>query len=474
MAGKIETDSEALDYRIYAHKHFSKFDFDKWVMDQLQLEKGMNVLDVGCGTGKHLFAIAKIVETGAVAGVDISEESLKKCQQRIHDEKFTNITLHKADLTELKDKLPRMKFDRILSSFAIYYTKNAQKTFSDIYELLSDKGILFVCGPTEKNNTEFLELVKKSGGNFSDDFLMWSGFLEKHAKNILEKLFEKVETHLFNNPLEFPDESALYKYWAATPHHKPELAGKMAKLIAEEFQGGRKFVTNKVIVGLKCKKYADACSFTLAHYKYCLALARQNGYDFTTMADYVSRKAEFADKKIILLRHDIDHKLPLALNFADVEKELGITSTYFIRLHAGYNPFSFESYKIIKALLDMNHELGLHYDCDFASLFSEDSEEFIVRDKAAFENAIGRKISGVSSHEPNKSKLVLNDGFVRAHGFEYHAYSDTFLKEMKYISDSSSRWREGCMCNFIKAGAPKLCILTHPIWWYKNSPLENY
>ncbi len=474
MTVKIETDSEALDYRIYAHKHFSKFDFDQWVIDNLQLEAGMHVLDVGCGTGKHLFTIAKLVEGGSVVGVDISSESLKKCQQKIRESGITNITLHQADLTALKDKLPRMKFDRILSSFAIYYTTDAQKTFSDLYEMLSDGGILFVCGPTEKNNTEFLGLVKKSGGTFSEDFLQWSKFLEINAKINLANLFGDVKTLLFDNPLTFPDGEELQKYWTATPHYKPELATKMKQLIAEEFRDGRKFTTNKVVIGLKCTKLAESCAFTLAHYKYCLALAKKKGYKFLTMADYAARRAELASEKLILMRHDIDHKLSLALNFANVEKELGVPATYFIRIHADYNPLSFSNYSAMKQLRTMGHELGLHYDCDFAGLFGEVQEKFLARDKAAFENAIGQRISGVSSHEPNKSKLLLTDEFIMAHGFNYDAYSDIFLKELKYISDSSSRWREGCMCNFIKEDVRRLCILTHPIWWFERSPTENY
>lgn len=220
---------------------------------------------------------------------------------------------------------------------------------------------------------------------------------------------------------------------------------------------------------------SEICCFKLSHYKHCLESAKRLGYEFLTMSDYISKKDQISNNvKIILLRHDIDHNLKLALNFANIEKSLGIRSTYFIRIHGKYNISELENYKILLKLLEQGHELGLHHDCDFAILVNENPEEFFIRDKKIFESVINRKILGISSHEPNKSKFILTDKDLSRFNLKYQAYSGIFLKDMKYISDSSSRWREGCMCNYIKNSSPRLSILTHPIWWFGKSPLENY
>ena len=214
------------------------------------------------------------------------------------------------------------------------------------------------------------------------------------------------------------------------------------------------------------------CNFSLKHYQSCLETAQKSGYKFLTMKEAVELKAP--QKKVIVLRHDIDHQLRLALKFAKIEKSLGIKATYFIRLHARYHPFSHKGYRVLKQLKEMNHELGLHYDCDFATLFDEDPRHFLRRDKELFETLIQDKVHGVSPHEPMRSSIKLTDKEANMHGFLYQAYTNLFTKDMKYISDSSCRWREGCMCEFIKKEEPRLCILTHPIWWFKASPLENY
>jgi len=220
---------------------------------------------------------------------------------------------------------------------------------------------------------------------------------------------------------------------------------------------------------------SETCSFNLEHYKYCIELAKSKNYRFLTMQDYVKQRNEIGDSdKVIILRHDIDFDLSLAPNVAKMESELGVPATYFIRIHGKYNLSDMKNYKIIKEMLKMKHELGLHYDAGFSSLFNEDEESFFKRDLAIFENILGQKISGVSIHEPTRTGFILNDDTVKKFGLLYQGTSDIFMKEMKYISDSSCRWREGCMCNFIKNEVPKLCILTHPFWWFKQSPVENW
>jgi hypothetical protein len=219
----------------------------------------------------------------------------------------------------------------------------------------------------------------------------------------------------------------------------------------------------------------ESCSFKLSHYKDCLKSAKDKGYRFMTMYEFSSKRESLPEKnKVIVLRHDIDHYMNLLPNFTDIEKEIGVRATHYIRLHGKYNPFSYENYKIIKGLLDVQHEIGLHHECDLPNIFKEDEMDALKRNKKILETAINKDVFGVSSHAPVKSGVFLTDEIILQTGFQYHAYSDIFMKGMKYISDSGSKWREGCMCNFIKNNTEKLCILTHPIWWFKDGPSENY
>jgi hypothetical protein len=213
------------------------------------------------------------------------------------------------------------------------------------------------------------------------------------------------------------------------------------------------------------------CNFTIKHYRETIALAKQKGYVFSIMRDY---DKNIHHEKVIFMRHDVDMSIPNAMRFAEMENELGIKATYFIRLHCDYNIFSFRNYKFIKLLLKSGHEIGFHHEVDFSRIYEEDEKEFFSRARKVLETVTGTKIAGVTPHEPSRIKTLVNEGNLKEFGMEYEGYSSKFTKDIKYISDSSCRWREGCMCEFIKKETPKLCILVHPFWWYEQTPLENY
>jgi hypothetical protein len=54
---------------------------------------------------------------------------------------------------------------------------------------------------------------------------------------------------------------------------------------------------------------------------------------------------------------------------------------------------------------------------------------------------------------------------------KYYSYSNEFTKEMKYLSDSSGIWREGCCCKHL-GNHDRFQILTHPEWWFDHD--EGY
>lgn len=100
------------------------------------------------------------------------------------------------------------------------------------------------------------------------------------------------------------------------------------------------------------------CSFKLSHYKHVLKKALKFGYKFTPFSDYPKyRKC----KRLIILRHDIDLNISRALEMAKIESAFGIKATYFVRLHAqDYNPFEFKTYTMLKKIIKLGHEIGLH------------------------------------------------------------------------------------------------------------------
>jgi hypothetical protein len=212
------------------------------------------------------------------------------------------------------------------------------------------------------------------------------------------------------------------------------------------------------------------CNFSFKHYRECLEKAKKLGFRFFLFRELEkSKEAE----RVVFMRHDVDKSVKNALKFAEIEKETGVKATYFIRVHAPYNPFSLENYVILKKIIKLGHEIALHYSPDFRLIAQEGMLALFKREKAVLESITGEKVLGISTHEPGNTPIEINDSMLEKLGLHYHAYSPKFVKEMRYISESSGRWREGCMCaSFEKE--KKLVILVHPCWWFEKTPLENY
>lgn len=175
----------------------------------------------------------------------------------------------------------------------------------------------------------------------------------------------------------------------------------------------------------------------------------------------------------IVLRHDIDLSLKHALMLAEAEGSLGVRSTYFTRVNKFVDPFSAKNSEILKKIAGLGHEIGLHYDSDIIKM--NDFKGYLLDKKNRLEKSANTKVYGASLHKIKSvdgkneiSKLNFIEEFLSDIDMDYDAYSEKFIREMKYISDSARQWKEGCMCNHI-GKETKLCILTHPIWWSQTT-----
>ncbi|MCI0893176.1 MAG: methyltransferase domain-containing protein, partial [Chloroflexi bacterium] len=72
-----------LQTRIDIHQRYGSRDIDQWMLDLLKLERGMQILDVGCGSGKQLLAFHEYLQGEAqITGGDVNQELLDQARER--------------------------------------------------------------------------------------------------------------------------------------------------------------------------------------------------------------------------------------------------------------------------------------------------------------------------------------------------------------------------------------------------------
>jgi len=92
--------------------------------------------------------------------------------------------------------------------------------------------------------------------------------------------------------------------------------------------------------------------FTFAVYKSFLKELISSGYQFQTLKEFIINPFD----KVIVLRHDCDHRPMNSLLMAQSEYEMGIKSSYYFRI-----PETFK-HNIIKDIIKLGHEVGYHYE----------------------------------------------------------------------------------------------------------------
>jgi hypothetical protein len=220
--------------------------------------------------------------------------------------------------------------------------------------------------------------------------------------------------------------------------------------------------------------------------------ALKAGYSFMTCAEFADNKHNLPPLTIVN-RVDIDLSVLKADRLRGIFDRLGIKASFFVRLHASeYNPFSFENYRILKAIRDSGHEIGYHSEVvDQATIWEENAEDCLRRDIDILSRMLGIEIKGVASHGGMTGLNNLDFWKKRKasdFGLIYEAYDKSPLFNLfdnsLYISDSEwVRWKcykAGELCQgdqrsfaeHINEKHPLICLLIHPETYFDRHIYE--
>ena len=209
-------------------------------------------------------------------------------------------------------------------------------------------------------------------------------------------------------------------------------------------------------------------SFTYTHYRRLLGQLQKRGYQFAQFTRAVKPLSRVG--RFVLLRHDIDMDLGKALQMARIEAECGVQATYFFLVRTDhYNLFSQKGSDAVRAILDLGHWLGLHFDCAAypsrgqGEASPAETATHVTREARLLADWFGKEINVVSFHRP-LSSVLSGDAALSAP--LWHTYMKCFTEQVFYCSDSRGSFRYGhpLESKAFAEGRP-LQLLTHPVWW---------
>lgn len=207
------------------------------------------------------------------------------------------------------------------------------------------------------------------------------------------------------------------------------------------------------------------CGYSLPHYRDILRTAKAR-YWLPRVQDVAFGLPE---RDFFLVRHDVDLTPWAALRMAELEHAEGVCTTYYFRLHAPfYNGLDAAVIEVVRAIADLGHEVGLHYEPGHFLALGQDPVEGTRRDIATFEAATGLRTRTIAQHQPAQGPLLEAIDPDRP-----CAYQAELVRAIPYFGDSGHHWREGCICT--KLGVHRqLHTLIHPhAWVYPDRPWQE-
>ena len=194
--------------------------------------------------------------------------------------------------------------------------------------------------------------------------------------------------------------------------------------------------------------------FSLDGFRAILTRARSLGYRIVPFRTFEPP----GERPVLLLRHDLDGPLKGAHAMAELEAEVGVNATYFVQTASDfYNLLSVPNRALLRRLVDLGHEVGLHYD---AKRYLASGAAALASDVRLLEDLCGQAVLSASQHIPVEDDAIAIDRYV-----ENEAYAPRFTQPpMHYISDSLMAWREATPHDLLdRRGSFQL--LTHPETW---------
>ncbi len=199
--------------------------------------------------------------------------------------------------------------------------------------------------------------------------------------------------------------------------------------------------------------------FTFESYEQLIERLIEKGYVF---ADYLNWSK---NDMTVIMRHDVDLDLKKAATLSEIEKSMGISSTYFVLLTSDfYNLSSEKSQSFINTIIENGCSIGLHFDekrypDDFGC--EDKTVQNVIREIEVLSQILRRDVNVFSMHRPSKKILDSDIKIPRI----INTYGKTFFKEFKYLSDSRRLWREDIDDIVAHGKYSHLQILTHAFWY---------
>ncbi len=205
--------SQNLQNRLSLNKKLGSKDLTRWLFKRYKIKKNEFILELGCGVGNHVLKEAKIIkQKGLILATDYSKKSLGILKKKNN---FDNIKIKCVPMDEIFKYLTKKKifFDKIISSYAIYYARDPLKVISNCSRFLKPTGYFLITAPCYPHTLTSFASHEKTLPKIARKYI---DFSKKKLEPYLRKKKIKYKSFLFENKLRFKKVDDLLNFYRST------------------------------------------------------------------------------------------------------------------------------------------------------------------------------------------------------------------------------------------------------------------
>ncbi len=202
--------SANLSARISIHDKYSvnKQGFGNWITNQYEIEAGMRVLELGCGTGSMWVGKGDLVKKcGKLILSDFSEGMLEQTRETLKDRK--GIEYQTIDIQNIPYE--DHTFDIVIANMMLYHVPDLQKGLREVRRVLKEGGRFYCATFGENGIMEYIYGLLKDYGVQSETK---RAFTLQNGAEKLSQVFANVKRCDYPDALEVTnlDDMADYVY----------------------------------------------------------------------------------------------------------------------------------------------------------------------------------------------------------------------------------------------------------------------
>lgn len=197
-----------LNTRISIHDRYStnQMGFGNWIFSNYRIDKGMTVLELGCGTGdmwknreSFIASCSKLVLS------DFSEGMLKTAKTTIGS--YDNVEYRVVDIQNIPYKDDT--FDAVIANMMLYHVPDIDKGLLEVRRVLKRNGSFYCATYGEHGIVEYLSKILAPYG-VTDR--MNKNFTLQNGGAILSRIFSKVERLTYTDSLAVTNVEDMVEY----------------------------------------------------------------------------------------------------------------------------------------------------------------------------------------------------------------------------------------------------------------------